>query len=119
VVTRVKSHGWHYPPADYPVGNAEIALGSSTLTQAGFHVGSRVRVSVVTTTGITMSQVFKVVGVVTLPTAYSNGGLGTGAFLPFRDAESVVCPVGPKLKVCDKKLFESDLGMECGGRGCS
>jgi FtsX-like permease family len=88
----------------YPLGNSQIALGSSTLAQAGLHLGLHVRVSVVSRTGKRLSHVFSVVGVVALPSTYSNGGMGTGALLAFHAAESVVCPAGPNQTGCDTKL---------------
>jgi ABC-type lipoprotein release transport system permease subunit len=88
----------------YPAGNSQIALGSSTLSQAGLHLGSSVLVSIVTKKGTKASRIFKVVGVVALPPTYSNGGMGTGAVLPIQAAVSAVCPAGPQHKRCAAKL---------------
>jgi len=88
----------------YPVGNLQIALGSSTLAQARLHLGSKVRVTLITGSGKSLSRVFKVVGVVTLPASYNSSGMGSGAVLPFRAIEVVACPAGPNQKACIVKL---------------
>ncbi len=88
----------------YPLGDSQIALGSSTLAQAGLHLGSKVRVSIVAGKGEKVSQFFDVVGVVALPSEYSNGGMGTGVVAPFGAVKRAVCPPGPQQASCDVAL---------------
>jgi hypothetical protein len=77
-----------------PAGDREIALGSSTLRQAGAHVGGTVRVTVTSPAGVRRTVPFVVTGVIPLPSDLTTGGLGTGAALTMAGYDAAVCPDG-------------------------
>jgi ABC-type lipoprotein release transport system permease subunit len=94
----------------YPSGDSQVALGATTMSQAGLHLGSRVPISIINKSGATHSRMFQVVGVVTLPPTFSIGGLGVGAVVPIRAAEVTVCPAGPTQSACIRKVVEHTSG---------
>ncbi len=99
-----------------PRGDSEIVLGSTTMSQAKLHVGSDVRVRLITKSGKTMSHVFRVVGTVALPPTLSAGGLGVGAIVPLHAALALACEAAPNKSTCAKTLIKgiSGWGMSVG-----
>ncbi len=93
-----------------PHGQSQIALGSTTMSQAKLHVGSNVVVSLTNKSGKTYRGDFRVVGTVVLPTTMSTGGLGVGAVLPFRAALHLACTGSPSQSTCEQKLLKSVAG---------
>lgn len=88
----------------YPKGDSQIALGATTLHQAGLHVGSRTKVTITGPSGTASSRWFTVVGSVALPPTFSIGGLGVGAVLPFHAALLTACSSSPAPAPCIHKL---------------
>ena len=99
-----------------PKGESEIALGATTMAAAKLHIGSSARVTLITKSGKQLSRVFHVVGTVTLPSSFSNGGLGVGAVITLRAALHTACPAGPSQLQCIHRLTAgiSSWGMGVG-----
>jgi ABC-type lipoprotein release transport system permease subunit len=83
-----------------PAGRAEIALGASTMRQARAHVGSVVQVGVTSPDGAARSARFRVVGLVSFPSDFGTGGLGTGAALTTAGYFAAQCPPSPAQPKC-------------------
>lgn len=98
----------------YPKGDGEMALGATTLSQAHLHVGSRVRVSIINKKGTTRSALERVVGVVSLPPSFTNGGLGVGAVMRIHAAEVIACAAGPTQAACIHRLSAGVSGWGMG-----
>jgi ABC-type lipoprotein release transport system permease subunit len=90
-----------------PAGAGEIALGSTTLHQAGARVGSVVRVRVQQPSGGTRTARFSVVGVVSFPGQFGLGGLGTGAAMTSIGYLNAVCPPGVSANACHRAFATS------------
>ncbi|MFI5034953.1 MAG: ABC transporter permease [Acidimicrobiales bacterium] len=97
----------------YPKGDHQIALGVTTLSQAHLHIGSRVPVTLVTKSG-PRTHTLEVVGTVSLPPTFSNGGLGVGAVLPLHAALVIACRSGPQQSACISKLLRGISGWGMG-----
>src|SRR5208282_2434698 len=63
----------------YPTGDREIALGATTLAQAGSRVGAKVPVTIFNATRASNTMPLTVVGSVALPPEFGTGGFGIGA----------------------------------------
>jgi len=83
-----------------PDGPGQIALGASTMRQAGAHLGAGVRVSVPRPGGGSRTVPFTVVARVSLPVVGGDGGLGTGAALTGAAYRDAACPAGPGRARC-------------------
>jgi ABC-type lipoprotein release transport system permease subunit len=94
----------------YPKGDDQMLLGATTMSQAHLHVGSRVPVSLVNTSGKVESRTLQVVGTVTLPPTFSIGGLGVGAVLPANTALDIACLGNPHPLACRQTLLKSTQG---------
>ncbi|HVB71723.1 MAG TPA: FtsX-like permease family protein [Acidimicrobiales bacterium] len=94
----------------YPIGDDQMLLGATTMSQAHLHVGSRVSVSLVNKSGRVEARTLKVVGTVVLPPTFSIGGLGVGAVLPFPAALSIACKGSPSVVACSQRLQSSISG---------
>ena len=78
-----------------PAGRGEIALGVSTMRHARAHIGSVVQVGVTSPDGAARSARFRVVGLVSFPSDFGTGGLGTGAALTTVGYTAAQCPPSP------------------------
>jgi hypothetical protein len=80
-----------------PAGDQEIALGVTTMRDAGTRIGGTVRVTVTSPDGTPRAASFRVVGTVPLPGESGTGGLGTGAVLTAAGYLAAQCPpsLGP------------------------
>ncbi len=83
-----------------PAGRGEIALGASTMRQARTHLGSVVQVGVTSPDGTVRSARFRVVGLVSFPSDFGTGGLGTGAALTTAGYTAAQCPPSPAQPKC-------------------
>jgi hypothetical protein len=83
-----------------PSGRGEIALGASTMRQAHAHIGSVVQVDVTSSDGAARSAPFRVVGLVSFPSDFGTGGLGTGAALTTAGYIAAQCPSSPTQPTC-------------------
>ncbi len=83
-----------------PAGRREIALGASTMRQARAQIGSLVRVDVTAPDGAARSARFRVVGLVSFPSDFGTGGLGTGAALTTAGYTAARCPPSPAQPQC-------------------
>jgi len=83
-----------------PAGRGEIALGASTMRQARAHIGSVVQVGVTSPDGAARSTRFRVVGLVSFPSDFGTGGLGTGAALTTAGYIAARCPPSPAQPKC-------------------
>lgn len=83
-----------------PAGDRQISLGSTTMRQAGVHVGSIVQVTVTTPTGKERTAKYRVVGQTSFPSDFGTGGLGTGAALTIDGYLGAQCPVGLHRRAC-------------------
>ena len=83
-----------------PTGNADIALGTTTMHHVGAHVGSVVHVTVQVPTGGTRTTPFRVVGTASFPGQFGLGGLGTGAVFTLSGYLNAACPPGPTQSTC-------------------
>jgi hypothetical protein len=75
-----------------PAGDREIALGVTTMRDAGAHIGTAVRVTVTSPDGAPRAAWFRVVGMVPLPGEAGTGGLGTGAIVTAAGYLAAQCP---------------------------
>jgi hypothetical protein len=83
-----------------PAGRGEIALGASTMRQARAHIGSVVQVGVTAPDGAARRASFRVVGLVSFPSDFGTGGLGTGAALTTAGYTAAQCPPSPTQHKC-------------------
>jgi putative ABC transport system permease protein len=83
-----------------PAGRGEIALGASTMRQAHAHIGSVVQVGVTSPDGAARTARFRVVGLVSFPSDFGTGGLGTGAALTSAGYTAAQCPPSPAQSRC-------------------
>ncbi|HZC64416.1 MAG TPA: FtsX-like permease family protein [Streptosporangiaceae bacterium] len=83
-----------------PAGRGEVALGASTMRQARAHLGSVVQVGVTSPGGAARSAPFRVVGLVSFPSDFGTGGLGTGAALTTAGYTAAQCPPSPAQPKC-------------------
>jgi hypothetical protein len=86
-----------------PAGDQEIALGVTTMRDAGTRIGGTVRVTVTSPDGAPRAAAFRVVGTVPLPGESGTGGLGTGAVLTAAGYLAAQCPPSlgaPDLRRC-------------------
>ncbi|MGO9583755.1 MAG: FtsX-like permease family protein [Acidimicrobiales bacterium] len=84
----------------YPTGEGKIALGATTLAQAGAHIGSRVAVTVFNSTRAARTGLLDVVGIIAFPPEFATGGFGIGAVVSVPTAENLACPRGPNRRAC-------------------
>lgn len=84
----------------YPTGAGEIALGATTLSQSGAHVGSNIPVTIVAGSGVARTALLTVVGTIAFPPSFGTGGFGIGAVATVRTAETLACPAGPGQRAC-------------------
>ena len=83
-----------------PAGRGEIALGVSTMRHARAHIGSVIQVGVTSPDGAARSARFRVVGLVSFPSDFGTGGLGTGAALTTVGYTAAQCPPSPAQPKC-------------------
>ncbi len=93
-----------------PVGTHEMLLGATTMSQTHLHLGSRVSVSLVNKANKVLDRTFRVVGVVSLPPTFSNGGLGVGVVMPLNAALDIACKGNPDQSTCKTQLVKSISG---------
>ncbi|HEY1740296.1 MAG TPA: FtsX-like permease family protein [Acidimicrobiia bacterium] len=91
----------------YPHGDNEIALGASSLKAAHAHLGSRVPVSIVNSTGTQSVRQFSVVGIVTIPPSFNIGGLGNGAVLTLDAARAIACHDAVSRPKCEQGINQT------------
>ena len=91
----------------YPHGDDEIALGSSSLAAAKAHLGSRVPVSIVNSTGKQSVRQLTVVGIVTIPPSFNIGGLGNGAVLTLDAARAIACHDAAAPSQCERGINQT------------
>jgi hypothetical protein len=99
----------------YPGDDGEIALGATTLAQAGARVGAKVPVTIFNASRASNTMALTVVGSVALPPEFGTGGFGTGAVLTVATAADLACPSGPTERACRTTLnakIEHDTGWE-------
>jgi ABC-type lipoprotein release transport system permease subunit len=99
----------------YPTGEGEVALGATTLSDTGAHIGSKIPVTIFNSTHATRSSRLDVVGTVAFPPEFGTGGFGLGAVVTVRTAEAVACPAGPGATRCVRALqakLNGDPGWE-------
>jgi hypothetical protein len=110
----------------YPTAEGEIALGATTLAQAGAHIGSKVPVSIFNSTRGSETSPLKVVGTIAFPPEFGTGGFGMGAVATIATVENLACPAGPTKRACvaalNKKIrygvgWEMAIGTAPGRRG--
>jgi hypothetical protein len=85
-----------------PAGDRQISLGSTTMREAGVHVGSAVQVMVTTPAGTERTAEYRVVGQTSFPSDFGTGGMGTGAALTIDGYIGAQCPVGLHRRGCLK-----------------
>ena len=94
-----------------PVGDGQIALGSSTMSQVHAKVGSTVEVTVLTPSGTRRTVPFRVVSQVAFPVLGGAVGLGSGALMSISGLVAAACPPGPDQASCRQGV----LGNQTGG----
>lgn len=85
-----------------PATDRQISLGSTTMRQAGAHVGSIVQVTVTTPSGKERTAQYRVVGQTSFPSDFGTGGMGTGAALTVDGYLGAQCPAGLHRRACLK-----------------
>jgi len=83
-----------------PAGRGEIALGASTMRRVRAHIGSVVQLGVTAPDGTARRARFRVVGLVSFPSDFGTGGLGTGAALTTAGYTAAQCPPSPTRPEC-------------------
>ncbi len=99
----------------YPTGDREIALGATTLAQAGSRVGAKVPVTIFNATRASNTMPLTVVGSVALPPEFGTGGFGIGGVATVATAGSLACAPGPTRRACLATLtakIEQDSGWD-------
>ncbi len=94
----------------YPTGTHQMDLGSTSMSQAHLHVGSRVAVSLINRSHDSPTRTFEVVGVVALPPTFSTGGLGVGAVVPIPAVLDMACQGNSDAAACKTGLLKSVSG---------
>jgi ABC-type lipoprotein release transport system permease subunit len=86
----------------FPSAESEIALGSTTLRDAGAHLGSTVPVIFLVPGGGTRTVPLRVVGEIAFPIGIGNEdtGLGTGAAMSINGFRAATCPSGRTHEKC-------------------
>ncbi|MGA2805121.1 MAG: FtsX-like permease family protein [Acidimicrobiales bacterium] len=98
-----------------PTGDREIALGATTLAQAGSRVGVKVPVTIFNNTRASHTMPLMVVGSVAFPPEFGTGGFGIGAVVTVATAENLACPPGATRRACVTTLtakIEHDSGWD-------
>jgi hypothetical protein len=93
--------------AGRPPGSGQVALGETTMRQAGAHVGSQVEITVSSPTGRKRTVPFRVVSQVSLPTLGGGVNLGTGAVFSVRGYQAAACPPGAGRSKCQRDLLRA------------
>ena len=99
----------------YPTGVGEIALGATTLSETGAHIGSkdsRHNPQLHPCHPVISSRCR---GHSRAPPEFGTGGFGQGAVVTVRTAEAVACPPGPNAALCVRALqakLNGDVGWE-------
>jgi len=83
-----------------PAGDDQIVLGASTMHKVGARIGSTVRVTAIGSGGASHTGRFRVVGVLSIPTDFGTGGIGTGAAMTTAAYAGLVCPTSPGQARC-------------------
>ena len=98
-----------------PRGDRQMLVGTTTLSAAHAHVGSRVTVSIVNAKGKKSTGTLLVAGTVVIPPSFQIGGLGDGAVMTIRAAEGVACinasPRAPCVATVQATLAHTSMGM--------
>jgi ABC-type lipoprotein release transport system permease subunit len=98
-----------------PHGDHQMLVGTTTLSAAHAHVGSRVRVSIVNAKGAKSTGTLLVAGSVVIPPSFQIGGLGDGAVMTITAAEGVACATAPSRASCvaaiTATLAHASMGM--------
>jgi hypothetical protein len=84
----------------YPMGLGEIALGATTLSQTGAHIGSKVPVTIFNAALNAQTSRLKVVGTIAFPPQFGTGDFGIGAVVTVSTAERLACPPGAGAVAC-------------------
>ncbi len=85
----------------------QVALGETTMRQAGARVGSDVEITVASPTGRKRTMPFRVVSRVSLPTLGGGVDLGTGAIFSVRGYQAAACPPGAGRGECQQDLLRA------------
>jgi hypothetical protein len=93
-----------------PISDHQIGLGATTMSEAGAHVGSLVRVAVTLPSGRRRTGTFQVVSQVSLPVLGGAVSLGTGAVITTAGYDNTLCPPSPGRSACLKDALETSNG---------
>jgi ABC-type lipoprotein release transport system permease subunit len=93
-----------------PRGPGEVALGATTMRQAGAGLGDVVRVTVPAPGGRPRSAPFTVVGMVSFPLLNGTASLGRGALYTLDGLTAVACPPGAAQAACRTAVRQSSDG---------
>ena len=93
-----------------PSGDNQIALGATTMRQAGAHLGSVVHVTVSLPAGGKRTVPFRVVAQLSLPVITDVVSLGTGVAFTIAGYEAAVCPRGPGQAACRRAVGGTNDG---------
>ncbi len=93
-----------------PNAPGEVGLGATTMRQTGAHVGSVVRVTVLSPSGAKRTVPFRVVGQMSLPVLGNAVSLGNGALFTLKGYEDAACGPGPMREAC-----RTDVGASTNG----
>ena len=89
-----------------PTASNEIALGATTMRQAGAHLGSLVHIGAAKHSGTRRTVALRVVGQVSLPVLGGFVSLGTGAVLTNAALDDAQCPPGPGRAACRAQVVQ-------------
>ena len=93
-----------------PNAPGQVGLGATTMRQTGAHVGSIVRVTVLSPSGTRRTVPFRVVADVSLPVLGNAISLGTGALFTLAGYEDAACSPGPMRDACRMNVAQSTNG---------
>ncbi len=93
-----------------PDAVGEVGLGTTTMRQTGAHIGSIVRVTVLSPSGTKRTVPFRVVAQMSLPVLGNAVSLGNGALFTLAGYADAACPAGPMRATCREKVAESTNG---------
>ena len=93
-----------------PDAAGEVGLGATTMRQTGAHIGSVVRVTVLSPSGARRTVPFRVVAQMSLPVLGNAVSLGTGALFTLAGYEDAACGRGPMGATCRQEVAGSTNG---------
>lgn len=90
-----------------PTGVGQIALGTTTASQAHASIGSMLRVSIIGPTGKQSSGDARLVGIIASPPTLSGGAVGDGAVMMLPTIYDIVCGSGSAAAGCRSALAQT------------